>query len=118
ITPRQLAEHNPDRVVLPTADLADVIDAMTAEVADDLATAGLDSPIDDSALVLGQYLAQLDLITAEEELDLHLQMIDEAKDAGLSTVIFTPPPTSARTTIGPPRRPWEECGREFVLAEV
>src|SRR5699024_10353856 len=61
ITPRQLAEHTPDRVVLPTADLADVIDAMTAEVADDLASAGLDSPIGDSALVLGQYLAQLDL---------------------------------------------------------
>src|SRR5699024_2057181 len=29
ITPRQLADHIPDRVVLPTADLADVIDAMT-----------------------------------------------------------------------------------------
>lgn len=118
ITPRQLAEHNPDRVVLPTADLADVIDAMTAEVADDLATAGLDSPIDDSALVLGQYLAQLDLITAEEELELHLQMIDEVKDAGLSTVIFKPHPTSARTTIGPLRRRCEEFGLDFVLADV
>ena len=118
ITPRQLAEHNPDRVVLPTADLADVIDAMTAEVADDLATAGLDSPIGDSALVLGQYLAQLDLITAEEELELHLQMIDEVKDAGLSTVIFKPHPTSARTTIGPLRRRCEEFGLDFVLADV
>lgn len=118
ITPRQLADHNPDRVVLPTADLADVIDAMTAEVADDLATAGLDSPIDDSALVLGQYLAQLDLITAEEELELHLQMIDEVKDAGLSTVIFKPHPTSARTTIGPLRRRCEEFGLDFVLADV
>src|SRR5699024_10516996 len=94
------------------------IDAMTAEVADDLATAGLDSPIDDSALVLGQYLAQLDLITAEDELELHLQMIDEVKDAGLSTVIFKPHPTSARTTIGPLRRRCEEFGLDFVLADV
>src|SRR5699024_11520027 len=59
ITPRQLAEHTPDRVVLPTADLADVIDAMTAEVAEDLASAGLDSPLGDSALVRGRFLAHL-----------------------------------------------------------
>jgi hypothetical protein len=118
ITPRQLAEHDPERVVLPTADLAAVIDDMTAEVADQLERARLSSPIADSALVLGQYLAQLDLITAEEELDLHLQMIDEVKDAGLSTVIFKPHPTSARTTIEPLRRRSEELGLDFVLADV
>lgn len=118
ITPRQLAEHNPERVVLPTADLAGVIDEMTAEVADELASARLDAPIEGSALVLGQYLAQLDLITAEEELDLHFQMLDEVKAAGLTTVIFKPHPTSARTTIGPLRRRSEELGLDFVLADV
>ena len=118
ITPRQLAEHNPNRVVLPTADLAGVIDEMAAEVADELASAHLDSPIAGSALVLGQYLAQLDLITAEEELDLHLQMLDVVKAAGLTTVIFKPHPTSARTTTGPLRRRSEELGLDFVLADV
>ena len=118
ITPRQLAEHNPERVVLPTADLARVIDDMTAEVSDELASAHLDAPIEGSALVLGQYLAQLDLITAEEELDLHFQMLDKVKDAGLTTVIFKPHPTSARTTIGPLRRRSEELGLDFVLADV
>jgi hypothetical protein len=118
ITPRQLAEHAPERVVLPTADLAEVIDEMTAEVADELSAAHLDAPIEGSGLVLGQYLAQLDLITAEEELDLHLQMIEVVKEAGLSTVIFKPHPTSARTTIGPLRRRSEELGLDFVLADV
>lgn len=118
ITPRQLAEHNPNRVVLPTADLAGVIDEMTTEVADELADAHLDAPIEGSALVLGQYLAQLDLITAEEELDLHLQMLDVVKAAGLTTVIFKPHPTSARTTTGPLRRRCEELGLDFVLADV
>lgn len=118
ITPRQLAEHEPERVVLPAADLAKVIEDMTAEVADDLASARLDAPIESSALVLGQYLAQLDLITAEEELDLHLQMLDVVKDAGLSTVVFKPHPTSARTTIGPLRRRSEELGLDFALADV
>ena len=118
ITPRQLAEHNPDRVVLPADDLAGVIDEMAAEVADELASAHLDAPIEGSALVLGQYLAQLDLITAEEELDLHLQMLDVVKAAGLTTVIFKPHPTSARTTTGPLRRRSEELGLDFVLADV
>jgi hypothetical protein len=118
ITPRQLAEHDPDRVVLPTDELAGVIDEMAAEVVDELASAHLDAPIEGSALVLGQYLAQLDLITAEEELDLHLQMLDVVKSAGLTTVIFKPHPTSARTTTGPLRRRSEELGLDFVLADV
>src|SRR5699024_3351965 len=61
---------------------------------------------------------QLDLITAADELELHLQMIDEVRDAGLSTVIFKPHPTSARTTIEPLRRRCEEVGLDFVLADV
>lgn len=118
ITPRQLAEHSPDRVVLPAADLKSVIEDMAAEVAPDLAAAHLADPIPDAAMVLGQYLAQIDLITAEEELDLHLQMIDEVKARGLSTVIFKPHPTSARTTIEPLRQRSHELGLEFVLADV
>lgn len=118
ITPRQLAEHSPDRVALPAADLKSVIDDMAAEVAPELAAADLTDPIPDSAMVLGQYLAQIDLITAEEELDLHLQMIDEVKARGLSTVIFKPHPTSARTTTEPLRKRSHELGLEFVLADV
>ena len=118
ITPRQLAEHSPERVVLPTADLKSVITDMAAEAAPELAAADLADPIPDSAMVLGQYLAQIDLITAEEELDLHLQMIDEVKARGLSTVIFKPHPTSARTTIDPLRRRSRELGLGFVLADV
>lgn len=118
ITPRQLAEHSPDRVALPPADLKSVIEDMAAEVAPELAAADLADPIPNAGMVLGQYLAQIDLITAEEELDLHLQMIDEVKARGLSTVIFKPHPTSARTTIEPLRTRSHELGLEFVLADV
>ena len=118
ITPRQLAEHSPDRVALPPADLKSVIEDMAAEVAPELAAADLVDPIPNAGMVLGQYLAQIDLITAEEELDLHLQMIDEVKARELSTVIFKPHPTSARTTIEPLRKRSHELGLEFVLADV
>ncbi|AZL13942.1 hypothetical protein CXR25_14740 [Brevibacterium aurantiacum] len=118
ITPRQLAEHSPDRVTLPAADLKSVIEDMAAEVAPELAAAELCDPIPEAGMVLGQYLAQIDLITAEEELDLHLQMIDEVKARGLSAVIFKPHPTSARTTTEPLRQRSLELGLEFVLADV
>ena len=118
ITPRQLAEHSTKRVALPATDLKSVITDMAAEAAPELAAANLDSPIPDSAMVLGQYLAQIDLITAEEELNLHLQMINEVKARGLSTVIFKPHPTSARTTIEPLHRRSQELGLIFILADV
>ena len=118
ITPRQLAEHSPERVVLPTDELKSVFTEMAAEVAPDLAAANLAEPLPGSAMILGQYLAQLDLISAEEELELHLQMVDVVKDRGYSTVIFKPHPTSARTTIEPLRRRSRELGLRFVLADV
>ncbi|MDN6302439.1 MAG: alpha-2,8-polysialyltransferase family protein [Brachybacterium sp.] len=118
ITPRQLAEHSPNHVALPPADLTSVIEDMAAEVAPDLAAAKLGDPIPEAAIVLGQYLAQIDLITAEEELELHLQMIDEVQAQGLSTVIFKPHPTSARTTTEPLRKRSHELGLDFVLADV
>lgn len=118
ITPRQLAEHSPERVVLPTDELKSVFTEMAAEVAPDLAAANLAEPLPGSAMILGQYLAQLDLISAEEELELHLQMVDVVKDRGYSTVIFKPHPTSARTTVEPLRRRSRELGLRFVLADV
>ncbi|GAA1552649.1 polysialyltransferase family glycosyltransferase [Brevibacterium picturae] len=118
ITPRQLAEHSPDRVALPPTNLTSVIEDMAAELAPELAAANLADPIPDAAIVLGQYLAQIDLITPEEELDLHLQMIDDVKARGLSTVVFKPHPTSARTTTEPLRRRSHELGLDFVLADV
>lgn len=118
VTPRQMAEHDPRRVALPIADLATVIDEMAVEVGPALAEAGLNEPLDSSAVILGQYLAQIHLISEEEELKLHLQMVDEVASKGLSTVVFKPHPTSARTMIEPLRDRSRELGLRFILAEV
>ncbi|RAG67261.1 hypothetical protein DN536_35935, partial [Burkholderia multivorans] len=116
--PRQLAEHAPNRIALTVDELRPVIEEMARESDEALEASGLSEPIDDSALVLGQYLAEIDLITEEEEIQLHLDMLDEVKTRGVSTVIFKPHPTSARTVVEPLRRRAESLGLRFVLADV
>ncbi|MCM1011611.1 MULTISPECIES: polysialyltransferase family glycosyltransferase [unclassified Brevibacterium] len=118
VMPRQLAEHAPNRIALTVDELRPVIEEMAQESDDALTSAGLSNPIDDSALVLGQYLAEIELITEEEEIQLHLDMLDEVKKRGVGTVIFKPHPTSARTVAEPLRRRAEALGLRFVLADV
>lgn len=118
VMPRQLAEHAPNRIALTVDELRPVIEEMARESDDALTAAGLSAPIDDSALVLGQYLAEIELITEEEEIQLHLDMLDEVKKRGVGTVIFKPHPTSARTVAEPLRRRAEALGLRFVLADV
>ncbi|MFE2654857.1 polysialyltransferase family glycosyltransferase [Brevibacterium sp. NPDC059310] len=118
VMPRQLAEHAPNRIALTVDELRPVIEEMARESDDALTAAGLSDPIDDSALILGQYLAEIELITEEEEIQLHLDMLDEVKKRGVGTVIFKPHPTSARTVAEPLRRRAEALGLRFVLADV
>lgn len=118
VTPRQLAEHDPNRVALSIDELRPIIDEMAEASASVLETAGLNAPIADSALVLGQYLAEIDLITEEEELQLHLDMLDEVRAQGIGTVLFKPHPTSARTVVEPLRARAAELGLDFRLADV
>lgn len=47
-----------------------------------------------TAVLLGQYLAALNLLTVEEEEDLHLRMLRGAAEAGHRTVLFKPHPTA------------------------
>ncbi|WP_420713301.1 polysialyltransferase family glycosyltransferase [Streptomyces sp. Tu 6176] len=47
-----------------------------------------------TALLLGQYLAALDILTAEEEEDLHVRMLRAAAEAGHRSVAFKPHPTA------------------------
>ncbi|MGW2014086.1 polysialyltransferase family glycosyltransferase [Streptomyces sp. NPDC001927] len=47
-----------------------------------------------TALLLGQYLAALDILTADEEEELHIRMMRGAAAAGHTSVIFKPHPTA------------------------
>lgn len=61
------------------------------------------SPTSSYALILGQYLSQLGVLTQSEEDDLYRGMLDRAVTQGFSAVVFRPhpsaPPTSVRSFV-------------------
>lgn len=53
------------------------------------------------ALVVGQYLSALGLITSEEETQLHIDMIEAAAARGMEVVVFKPHPAAPPSQTGP-----------------
>jgi hypothetical protein len=53
------------------------------------------------AVVLGQYLAELGVLSVDEELELHTQMVEHCLDAGFQTVVFKPHPSALSQQVGP-----------------
>ncbi|WP_335939315.1 polysialyltransferase family glycosyltransferase [Streptomyces sp. PTD5-9] len=53
-----------------------------------------DVPYDRPALLLGQYLSALEILTAEEEEELHLRMLRGAAGRGHRQIVFKPHPTA------------------------
>ncbi|MRT44578.1 hypothetical protein FGX00_01755, partial [Xylella fastidiosa subsp. multiplex] len=49
---------------------------------------------DDSALLLGQYLSALGILSPEEEEDLHVRMLRGAVERGHRAIVFKPHPTA------------------------
>lgn len=90
LEPHLLAELEPARKELSTQALAKVF----TELASD---AHFDLP-DSSALILGQYLGSLGLMDAEEEFDLHVQMLQEAVNRGITSVLFKAHPSASATS--------------------
>jgi len=54
-----------------------------------------------TAVLLGQYLAAMGLVTLEEETELHLAMVRGAVAAGFRTLVFKPHPTAPPLLAGP-----------------
>ena len=67
-----------------------------------------------SALVTGQYLAALGILTEEEEQALHLAMIDEAAKRGAEAVVFKPHPSAPAAAMTPLGKHAEQLGLAFV----
>ncbi|AYN39759.1 hypothetical protein D9753_13455 [Streptomyces dangxiongensis] len=60
-----------------------------------LASSGEELPeIEEPALLLGQYLSALDILTAEEEEDLHVRMLRGVAGLGHTRVVFKPHPSA------------------------
>ncbi|ARP71943.1 hypothetical protein LK07_21690 [Streptomyces pluripotens] len=117
VDPLLLTEFGVPGEVVPTPAFTKVLAELTAS--------GEDLPaIEEPALLLGQYLSALGILSAEQEEDLHVRMLKGAAGLGHTTVVFKPHPSApARFT-----RSLEEAAEQLevqltvldapVLAEV
>ncbi|MDI5974455.1 alpha-2,8-polysialyltransferase family protein [Streptomyces sp. SL13] len=99
LTPLLLSEHGVRPELVPTSAftsvLAQLATATAGTSADTSAAPSADrSPADGPALLLGQYLAALEILTPQEEEDLHLSMLRGAVERGHRRLVFKPHPTA------------------------
>lgn len=117
LTPLLLEEFPIDRVVIDSARFRLVL-------ADLAADAPLPQTPEPFALLLGQYLAPLGLLSMAEEEQLHVEMLEAAHSRGAQRVVFKPHPTAPSDLAGPMLARAVELGvdvevfSEPVLAET
>ncbi|MEU1119423.1 polysialyltransferase family glycosyltransferase [Streptomyces sp. NPDC005879] len=136
LTPLLLTEFGVRPEVVPT----DAFVRVLAELADDeagsagllpdlegpaLASPGLEGPaLEGPALILGQYLSALSILTPEEEEELHIRMVRGAAELGHKQVVFKPHPTAPARWSRALEKEAQKIGVELtvldspVLAEV
>ncbi|MGW7511748.1 alpha-2,8-polysialyltransferase family protein [Streptomyces massasporeus] len=88
LTPMLLTEFGVPAHLVPTPAFLKVLGEVTETVPE------LPDVPGDSALLLGQYLSALNILSPEEEEDLHVRMLRGAVARGHRTVVFKPHPTA------------------------
>ncbi|MFJ4277957.1 alpha-2,8-polysialyltransferase family protein [Streptomyces massasporeus] len=88
LTPMLLTEFGVPAHLVPTSAFLKVLGEVTETVPE------LPEVPGDSALLLGQYLSALNILSPEEEEDLHVRMMRGAVARGHRTVVFKPHPTA------------------------
>ncbi|KUN08406.1 hypothetical protein AQI95_08535 [Streptomyces yokosukanensis] len=87
LKPLLLTEFGVPGEVVPTAAFTKVLAG--------LAPAGVELPeVEEPALLLGQYLSALEILTAEQEENLHVRMLRGAAALGHTKVVFKPHPSA------------------------
>ncbi|NBE51712.1 polysialyltransferase family glycosyltransferase [Streptomyces boluensis] len=118
LKPLLLTEFGVEPEIVP----GDIFTKVLAELAD--AGPDLELPSGQPALLLGQYLSALDILTAEEEEQLHVRMLKGALELGHERVVFKPHPTAPARWSRLLEQEAEKLGAELtvldepVLAEV
>ncbi|MET7286008.1 polysialyltransferase family glycosyltransferase [Streptomyces sp. NPDC005573] len=87
LPPLLLTEFGVPAEIVPTAGFTKVL-AELAPLGDGPPEAG------EPALLLGQYLSALDILTPEQEEELHVRMLRGAVELGHTTVVFKPHPSA------------------------
>ncbi|MET8244872.1 alpha-2,8-polysialyltransferase family protein [Streptomyces sp. NPDC005202] len=117
LKPVLLTEFGVEPELVPTDAFVKVL-AELVDTGDDLPR------VDEPALLLGQYLSALGILTAEEEEELHVRMLKGAVHLGHTRVVFKPHPSAPARWSRALEKEAEKLGAELtvldtpVLAEV
>nr|WP_145483124.1 MULTISPECIES: polysialyltransferase family glycosyltransferase [Streptomyces] len=109
LAPLLLTEFGVPGELVPTSAFTKVL-AELASVAEELPAA--EAP----ALLLGQYLSALDILTPEQEEDLHVRMLKGVAELGHTQVVFKPHPTAPARYTRSLEREAERLGVELTVA--
>ncbi|MEG3614537.1 polysialyltransferase family glycosyltransferase [Isoptericola haloaureus] len=105
LAPLLLSEHGVPSHPIDVATFRSVIDEV-ADRTDPPATSGNGR----SAVLVGQYLATLGILSRDEETALHVSMVRAAADRGATRVRFKPHPSALPSDLGPVRAAAREAG--------
>ncbi|MDQ0932177.1 polysialyltransferase family glycosyltransferase [Streptomyces turgidiscabies] len=123
LRPMLLAEYGVPPVAIPNEPIVAVLNEIGAQGADLLAEC-VPAANRPTAVLLGQYLSALDLISPEEEEQLHVRMLRAAAKAGHTGILFKPHPSAPAAYDGTLETAARELAveltvlREPVLAET
>ena len=112
LTPRLLSEHGGRRRTVPLPALGAVIDEVARDCrsGDEVEDAGRPT-----ALVLGQYLSSLGLLSAAEESDLNADLVRESANRGAEVCVFKPHPAAPPAQTLALARAGQRAGVELVV---
>ncbi|MCA1307157.1 alpha-2,8-polysialyltransferase family protein [Microbacterium esteraromaticum] len=99
VSPLVFVETGAERVPVPAATFGTVLREV-GEARSDPALDALAAGSERTALVIGQYLAALGLVTPAEEAEMQARMIDRAADAGAERVVVKPHPSAPPSLVG------------------
>ena len=113
LKPVLLSEYGTASEVIPSAAFRELVEEVAAKSATAATPGDQDGP--PTALVVGQYLAALGLVTRAEESAMHARMIEASARAGAEVVRCKPHPSAPPGLIGPLE---ETARKEGVRLEV
>lgn len=93
VTPLVFTETGAERMPVPATVFGTALQEM-GEAAPDAALDTLAADRGRTALVLGQYLSALRLVSAAEETAMQVEMVDRAASAGAERIVFKPHPSA------------------------
>lgn len=107
LEPLLLREYGVAASVLPEEAFLEVVDQVS-QTAPDLPAA--------EAVILGQYLSSLDIVTPEEEAGLHADLLKGVAERGFTRVVFKPHPAAGRRHTQLVRAEAERLGVRLTVA--